>query len=200
MTYSGANRISFDALKKLQGSIVATSTWHTIDQSLIDRFADITGDNYFIHVDEQRAKSEGPYGGTIAHGMLVLSLLSDMAARSLPALEDLASAVNYGFDKIRFIAPVPSGSRVRAHFTLVDAVPRAATQILVRYRVTVEIEGQSRSALGADWLSLIFVKTRDEHEKRRDASATQCASEVSASQPATPHSDNQTCTNDPKHS
>lgn len=168
MTSFVANRISLEALKGLQGSVVATSPWHTIDQSLIDRFADITGDNYFIHVDEQRARSEGPYGGTIAHGMLVLSLLSDMAANSLPVLEDLASAVNYGFDKIRFIAPVPSGSRVRAQFTLLDAVPRSAVQVLIRYRISVEIEGIRRHALAADWLSLVFVTIRNEHGARLD--------------------------------
>jgi acyl dehydratase len=82
-----------------------------------------------------------------------------MAAHTLPVLENLASAVNYGFDRIRFIAPVPSGSRVRAHFTLLDAAPRSSGQVLVRYRVSVEVEGGSPHALTADWLSLIFVST-----------------------------------------
>lgn len=164
MTHSGANRISIAALRQLQGTVVATSPWYPIEQSLIERFADVTGDRYFIHVDPERAKAEGPYGGTIAHGMLVLSLLSDMAARSLPVLEDFAGAVNYGFDKVRFIAPVPSGCRVRAHFTLADIATRPAAQVLIRYRVTIEIEGNNRCALAADWLSLVFVSARGQRE------------------------------------
>jgi acyl dehydratase len=110
------------------GTRLATSGWKKIDQSLIDRFADVTNDRYFLHVDPLRALTEGPYGGTIAHGLLILSLVSDMAAQSLPVCAGMTRAVNYGFNRIRFIEPVRCGSRIRAHFVPagVDARPASA--------------------------------------------------------------------------
>lgn len=157
MTDTPSTEISLAALRQRRGAVIGISDWYTIDQRLIERFADITRDRYFIHVDPERARRESPYGGTIAHGALILSLLSDMAARSLPTLRGLTGAVNYGFDAVRFLAPVRSGARVRAHFTLSEASARSATQVLVRYRVSVEIEDHVRHALVADWLSLVFV-------------------------------------------
>jgi acyl dehydratase len=164
MTETGSKEISLQELTQKLGSVIATSAWYAIDQPMIDRFAAITYDNYFIHVDPERAKTDGPYGGTIAHGMLILSLLSDMAARSLPTLQGLTSAVNYGFDKVRFVTPVRSGSRVRAHFELGAVDHRAAAQIRLCYRVKIEIEGKTRHALIADWWSLIFIGPGDTPE------------------------------------
>lgn len=157
MTETDSPTISVDELRLRRNTLLATSPWYAVEQPKIDCFAKLTHDEYFIHTDAERARREGPYGGTIAHGMLVLSLLSDMAAQSLPRLEGLRSAVNYGFDSIRFLAPVRSGSRVRAHFTLLDMEVRSPTRVLLRYGVGVEIEGQDRQALAADWLTLVFL-------------------------------------------
>jgi acyl dehydratase len=150
--------LSLSELQQKIGQTLGVSDWQRIDQALIDRFAELTHDRHFIHIDPARAQTEGPYGGTIAHGFLILSLLSHMAEQSLPACEGLVSAVNYGFDTVRFLAPVRSGSRVRAHFTLAAAGRRAATQVLIRYEARVEIEGEAGPALIADWLSLIFLQ------------------------------------------
>jgi acyl dehydratase len=152
--------ISLHELQQRTGQILGVSAWYTIDQPLIDRFAELTRDRQFIHVDPVRARAESPFGGTIAHGFLILSLLSDMAAQSLPVCEGIASGVNYGFDRIRFVAPVPSNSRVRTHFTLGEVTLRSASQVLIRYTASVEIEGGNRPALTADWLSLLFLHTR----------------------------------------
>jgi acyl dehydratase len=140
------------------GEVLGTSAWYPIDQPLIDRFADVTLDHQFIHIDPLRAQAEGPYGGTIAHGLLTLSLISAMAVQSLPVCENVRGGVNYGFDKIRFLAPVRSGSRVRGVFTLLALSPRNECELLLRYGVAVEIEGETKPALIADWLSLIFLK------------------------------------------
>jgi acyl dehydratase len=157
MNATAAMELSLAEFEQRVGTAIAVSDWYTVDQSLIDRFAEVTGDRYFIHTDPIRAASDGPYGGTIAHGMLVLSLVSDMANRSLPVCRGLVSAVNYGFDSIRFLAPVPSGSRIRAHFILAEVRARAPKQVLMRYRVTMEIAGQPRHALALKWLCLVFL-------------------------------------------
>jgi acyl dehydratase len=133
---------------------VGVSDWTLVDQARIDAFADVTEDWQFIHVDLQRAKAT-PFGGTIAHGFLVLSLLSKMAYEATPQIEGLQVAVNYGFDKVRFLHPVRAGERVRARFKLAEAERKDASRWLVRYTVTVEIEGGERPALIADWLCLL---------------------------------------------
>jgi acyl dehydratase len=135
---------------------VGVSGWTLIDQARIDAFADVTEDWQLIHVDPQRAKAT-PFGGTIAHGFLVLSLLSKMAYEATPQIEGLQVAVNYGFDKVRFLNPVRSGERVRARFKLAEAAAKDAGRWLVRYTVTVEIEDGERPALIADWLCLMIV-------------------------------------------
>lgn len=130
------------------------SPWFLIDQKRIDGFADVTEDHQFLHVDVDAAK-EGPFGGTIAHGFLSLSMLSRMAASVLP-IEGMSAALNYGFDRVRFLAPVPSGARVRAHFILANVTARGAGQTLLQYQVSIEIEGATKSALSADWLVLLL--------------------------------------------
>lgn len=150
-----SSRLSLEQLRQRVGSVLGVSPWYDIDQPLINHFADITRDDYYIHTDPVRA-AEGPYGTTIAHGMLMLSLLSDMAARALPVCEGFASAVNYGFDRVRFIAPVPCGSRIRATFTLLSLTERGPSQLLVQYRSAIQIDGQHRPAVTADWLCMVF--------------------------------------------
>lgn len=134
-------------------SEVKTSRWYVISQQRINDFADVTEDYQFIHTDPKAAKTT-PFGGTIAHGFLFLSLLSSMAEGVLEAPEGGAFNMNYGFDKIRFLTPVASGKRIRAHFTLKQTTPRDPGQTLLTYKVEVEIEGETRPALAAEWLIL----------------------------------------------
>jgi len=130
-----------------------TSRWLIVDQTRIDAFAKVTEDEQFIHVDPKRA-AETVFGGTVAHGLLTLSLLAPMAYSALPRIEGAAHGVNYGFDRVRFVRPVPSGSRVRGHFTLAAIAPRSAREWQLRYEVSVEIEGAEKPALAATWLTM----------------------------------------------
>lgn len=147
---------SIEDIRARVGSEIGVSDWITVDQDRIDRFAEATEDRQFIHVDPEAAKRT-PFGGTIAHGFLSLSLLSRMAADVMLAPDTLKMGVNYGLDRVRFIAPVRSGSRVRGRFTLDSAEDKAPGQLLVRHTVTVEIEGGAKPALTAQWLGLLFI-------------------------------------------
>ena len=146
---------SLDEIRSRVGQEVGVSSWISIDQARIDVFADATEDRQFIHVDPQAA-AQTPFGGTIAHGFLSLSLLSRMAAEATLMPDGLKMAVNYGFDRVRFLAPVKSGKRVRGRFTLDSIEEKAPGQWLMRHEVTVEIEGEDKPALTAEWLGLIF--------------------------------------------
>jgi acyl dehydratase len=132
------------------------SHWLAVDQARIDAFAKVTEDEQFIHVDPVAA-SATPFGGTIAHGFLTLSLLSVMAYDVLPKIEGVAMGVNYGFDKVRFLHPVRSGAHVRGRFTLVSATQRSERQWQLTYDVSVEIEGAAKPALAATWLTMQVV-------------------------------------------
>ena len=145
-----------EELKAAEGEVLGTSDWHEVTQKDVDTFADVTGDHQWIHVDVERAKST-PFGGTIVHGFLSLSLLSRMGSEVFLAPEGVKMALNYGLDRVRFLAPVRSGKRVRGRFTLDSAEEKAPGQILFRYTVTVEIEGEDKPALTAQWLGLIFI-------------------------------------------
>lgn len=147
---------SLDEIRSRIGEEVGISGWFTIDQARIDAFADATEDRQFIHLDPDAA-AQSPFGGTIAHGFLILSLLSRMAAEAMLLPEGLRMAVNYGFDRVRFRAPVRSGKRVRGRFILDSVEEKAPGQILMRHSVTVEIEGEDKPALTAQWLGLMFV-------------------------------------------
>ena len=136
------------------GEIIGTSDWIVLDQARIDAFADVTEDHQFIHCDPQRAAGS-PFGGTIAHGFLTLSMLSRMAAQALTILTEVRESLNYGFDKVRFLTPVPSGARVRAVFTLQGTEARPGNRQMLRFSVTVEIEGTDRPAVAADWLVML---------------------------------------------
>ncbi len=142
-------------IQGLIGRELGTSEWITVDQDRINVFADVTEDHQFIHINEEMAKKT-PFGGTIAHGFLTLSLLSKFSEGAGLVIEGVQMGVNYGFEKVRFLAPVPSGSRVRGRFTLKEAVEKKPGQHLLTYEVTVDIEGQEKPALIADWLGMQF--------------------------------------------
>jgi len=129
------------------------SHWFVVDQDRIDAFAQVTEDEQFIHVDPEQA-AVTPFGGTVAHGFLTLSMLSPMAYSTLPRIKGIAMGVNYGFDRVRFLHPVRSGSRVRGHFLLVAVIKRSEREWQLTYDVSVEIEGASKPALAATWLTL----------------------------------------------
>lgn len=139
----------------LVGQELGASNWIAVGQPLIDDFARVTGDDQFIHVDPVRARAESPYGGTIAHGFLTLSLLPVMARDVVPRTMGVRARINYGFDKIRFLAPVPAGSRVRARFRVLAAEARKPGELTIKYGVEIEVEGADRPAVAAEWLSRI---------------------------------------------
>jgi acyl dehydratase len=150
--------ISIETLKSRVGSEVGVSAWRSVTQAMIDGFADVTDDHQFIHVDPERAKKETPFGGTIAHGYLMLSLLAPMGFEALPKLDGVAHRVNYGLDKVRFLTPVKPGSRVRAHYKLREVTARGEKEFLLKNEVMVEIEGAEKPALYAESLTVIVLK------------------------------------------
>jgi acyl dehydratase len=144
--------LTLSEMTSMVGTEVGVSAWHRIDQALINAFAQVSGDTQFIHVDPERAATS-PFGGTIAHGFLTVALLSTMAIEAQPQLSRLRTSVNYGFDRLRFIAPVPVGSELRARFTLSALEERQPGEVSVAWDVTVEIKGQDKPALIARWLN-----------------------------------------------
>ena len=146
---------SLDDIRAQVGKEIGVSSWLIVDQDRIHAFAEATEDRQFIHVDPPAA-AQTPFGGTIAHGFLTLSLLSRMAAETMLVPEGLKMAVNYGLDRVRFLAPVRSGKLVRGRFSLDSVEEKAPGQWLMRHNVTVEIEGEDKPALTAVWLGLII--------------------------------------------
>jgi acyl dehydratase len=140
-----------EELKQLTGQEVGVSDWIEVSQELIDKFADLTGDDQWIHVDVERAKKETPFGSTIAHGFLTVSLLSQMSRKTLEVRGNFKMRINYGFNRLRFVSPVPAGSRVRGRFT-----PKNVTENEVTWLVTVEVEGAAKPALVAEWLGRFY--------------------------------------------
>jgi acyl dehydratase len=138
------------------GEQLGVSDWFLIDQRRVDDFADVTLDHQFVHVDVERARAT-PFGGTIAHGFLTLSLLVHLCLPFVPTLSDRKLVVNYGFDKVRFASPVRVGKRIRAISKLAAVEERKVGQVLMRIDVTVEIEGEDKPAVVAEWLSLHVV-------------------------------------------
>ena len=132
------------------------SDWLLIDQERINGFAESTDDFQFIHVDE-KAAAKTPFGGTIAHGFLTLSLLSSLCSDLMLKIDGTVMSLNYGFDKVRFLTPVKVGSRVRAHAKLLESVEKNPGQILAKHEVTIEIEGEDKPALVAEWLGMTIV-------------------------------------------
>jgi len=145
---------AYEVYKAAVGQSDGSGKWLEITQDRINAFAEVTGDHQWIHIDPEACKEKSPWGVPIAHGFLTLSLLSACAYDALPLIEGRAMGINYGFDKIRFLSPVRSGSRVRARFRLAEVQMRSPTEALMRYGVMVEIEGAERPALAADWLTM----------------------------------------------
>ena len=145
--------VTLESYQAMVGKEIGVSSWHLIDQPRIDSYADVIEDHQFIHVDPERAKKETAFGTTIAHGFLTMSLMSIMSYEVMPVIAGTTMGVNYGFDKLRFISPVRSGKRVRGRFVLAEAKLRKSNELQSRTNVTVEIEGEDKPALVADWVT-----------------------------------------------
>lgn len=147
---------TIDDMRSRIGTDFGHSDWITIDQPMISAFATLTMDEYFIHTDPARAARETPHGGTIAHGFLTLSLCAQMAYQVCPVVQGTKSGVNYGFNRLRFVAPVRSGKRVRTHFKLKDFEVLPA-RWNATWEISVEIEGEGKPAIVAEWLNAGFI-------------------------------------------
>nr|WP_316655771.1 MaoC family dehydratase [uncultured Gellertiella sp.] len=158
-----ANEISLADVRKEIG-VNRVSRWFEVTQTMIDAFADATEDHQFIHTDPVRAAAESPFGGTIAHGFLSVSLLSAMNYDCLPHIREQTMGINYGFEKLRFMAPVKTGARVRGHFTLTEARFRGAGLLMTTYDVSVEIEDERKPALTATWITIVQFDPKDRPE------------------------------------
>jgi acyl dehydratase len=140
-------------LQGLIGQEVGVSRWFVVDQARIDAFADCTEDRQFIHVDPEAARAT-PFGGTIAHGFLTLSLASAMSYDAVRPLDGVVMGVNYGFDKLRFLTPVRAGRRVRGRFKLLSAEDKGGGRWLLKHELIIEIDGEDKPALVAEWLAM----------------------------------------------
>ncbi len=147
--------LSPDAARALVGTDLGTSDWWLIDQPMVDKFADLTNDHQFIHVNPEMAK-QTPFGGTIVHGFFTLSMLAGLQPPGAIVLEGIKMGVNYGCDRIRFLEPVPVGSRIRARHKLKAIEDKGSGRWLLTSEVTIEIEGKDKPALIADWLGMQF--------------------------------------------
>ncbi|WP_323761057.1 MaoC family dehydratase [Maricaulis sp.] len=143
-------------LPGMVGTEIGVSDWAEITQDQINTFADVTDDHQFIHIDPEKA-AQTPFGGTIAHGFLTLSMLSSMAGGTALVLDGIVMGINYGFEKVRFLTPVRAGRKIRGRFKLAEAVERNPGQWMLKYDVTVEIENEDKPALMAQWLTLQVV-------------------------------------------
>jgi len=147
--------VSLPGLLAMAGSFSRQSDWTVIDQAMIDEFAEMIDDHQFIHVDAERAR-QTPFGGTVAHGFLSLSVMGGLAGALVPALDSQTMSINYGFDRIRFVAPVRSGGRVRADVSLVDANVNDKGYVALTYACVLQVEGEDRPAIVADWLVRLY--------------------------------------------
>lgn len=152
-----ADTITPQQLAEKVGETIGTSDWVEMTQDRINMFADATGDHQFIHIDEEKARMT-PFGGTIAHGFLTLSMIPYLSANSdLPKVEGVKMGVNYGGNKTRFIAPVRAGKRIRGHWKLVDLTEKRPGQWQQTSEITMEIEGEDKPALITEWIMQFFV-------------------------------------------
>jgi len=150
-------QVTREELQNHVGKAAQPTDWFTVTQEQINQFADCTLDHQFIHVDPKKAK-ETPFGSTIAHGFLSLSMLSHFAESFSLVIEGVYMGVNYGFDKVRFISPVKVDSRIRCHAKVIDAIEKKPGQFMITTSVEVEIEGSEKPALKADWIGMQMVK------------------------------------------
>ena len=145
--------LSVDQLNDYIGEEVGISEWLLVDQERINQFADATGDHQYIHVDSERA-AQTPFGTTIAHGFLTMSLMVLMGYEGSTKLKYSVMGINYGFDKLRFINPVKVNSKIRGRFRLISAEEKNTNQWLLKHNITVEIAGEEKPALVAEWLGM----------------------------------------------
>ena len=151
------NVISVDQLENYIGQEVGITEWLEIDQERINKFADATGEHQYIHVDPERA-AQTPFGTTIAHGFLTLSLMSMFRSMNGDIkLENAVMGINYGLDKVRFINPVKVGNKIRARFELISAEEKKPNHYLMKHNVTIDIDGEEKPALIAEWLGMTVV-------------------------------------------
>lgn len=155
MTIAG---YSMATAAQFAGRELGVSDWVVVDQPRIDAFAACTGDRQWIHVDVERARRESPFGGTIAHGYLTLSVAASLAIEAGVIPVDAAAALNYGLDKVRFLAPVKAGSRVRNRVVLQAAEAKGSGRTLVTLQNTIEIEGEAKPALIAESLAMLMAR------------------------------------------
>jgi len=148
--------VSIEDYQAMVGSELGVSDWILVDQAKIDAFAEVTGDHQFIHVNPELA-AQTPFGTTIAHGYLTLSLCSVMAYGVMPGIKGTKMGVNYGLNKVRFMAPVKSGKQVRGRFKLLDVTQRPDGAWQTTVNVTVEIDGETKPALAAEWVTLSYL-------------------------------------------
>lgn len=146
-----------DQVSDYVGHQTEPTEWLKMEQSRIDAFADVTLDHQFIHVDPDKAK-QTPFGATIAHGFLTLSLLSHFAESFGATIQGVVMGINYGFDKVRFLNPVKVNSEIRAQATIMDITEKNPGQFMIKYEVTVEIKGEDKPALLAEWLTMQVVQ------------------------------------------
>ncbi|MEO1611807.1 MAG: MaoC family dehydratase [Pseudomonadota bacterium] len=146
-----------EELEALVGQEMGVSRWFEVTQDRIDKFADVTEDWQYIHLDPERAAAETPFGGAIAHGFLTVSLLSAMVYEAGPGVKGIKSSVNYGFDKLRFISPVKAGARIRGRFTLTKFDTSKPGEVTYHQNVVVEIEGEEKPALVCDWIGRVYI-------------------------------------------
>jgi acyl dehydratase len=144
-----------DQLKAATGAEAGVTGWYEITQDMINRFADATGDHQWIHLDRERAARESPFHTTVAHGFLTVSLLPMLLKQAVKVDIDAKLSVNYGFNKLRFVSPVKSGSRIRVHFTP-NAVKDVEGGVEIAWGVIVEVEGSSKPAVAAEWLGRLY--------------------------------------------
>jgi acyl dehydratase len=142
-----------DTIKHIIGTEVGISDWIVVTQDMINQFAQLTGDPVEIHTNEELAR-QTPFGGTIAHGLLTLSMIGGFVTAAEVLIEGVTMGLNYGFNKVRFIAPVKTGSRIRGRFTLLAAQEKSPGQWLTTMLVTIEIEGEDKPAVIAEWLGM----------------------------------------------
>ena len=151
-----SSTMTLDEIRSYTGKEIGVSEWFELDQDKINGFADLTEDHMFLHVNPEAAKAT-PFGGTIAHGLLTLSMMPVMAYQAMPGVSGTKMGVNYGYDKVRFMAPVKSGKRIRGHFVVKNVEDKGDGRFALNQEVTIEIEGEDKPALAAEWITMVWM-------------------------------------------
>lgn len=151
---------TYEQLRAMTGQELGVSGWVEVDQARIDQFAECTEDRQWIHTDPERAKKQSPFRTTIAHGYLSLSLIGGLSQQMNVVPENTQAVFNYGLDKVRFLAPVKVGTRVRLRASLISVEDKAPGQYLMKFANTIEIEGEEKPALMAETLAMFYERRR----------------------------------------